>query len=201
MKKCYELLCNFLTAENVQVRDDVAAACKRIWKNDAPSKVLIFTWRVLLERVATRDALSRRGILHSQNDLCCVLCFRENESVEHLFLACNVVKSIWSQVFSWMGVPIVEPEDVISHFVEFGKMVKGRKQKGVKHLIWMAVVWNIWLARNKVIFQGEVASVPSIVSGIKDVAWCWFKARRGRNCGVVWSDWYNCPLGCFSSMY
>jgi hypothetical protein len=46
----------------------VLEAIKKLWKNDAPSKVLVFGWRFLLDRLLTRSALSHRGILNNPND-------------------------------------------------------------------------------------------------------------------------------------
>lgn len=62
----------------------------------------------------------------------------------------------------------MEEEDIQAHFMAFGKMIKGKKQKRVKHLIWLAAIWNIWLTRNKVIFKGEATAIPGLILGIKD---------------------------------
>lgn len=67
--------------------------------------------------------------------------------------------------------------------MEFGGQVKGKSQRGVKHLIWIAVMWNLSRARDKVVFKGEAVFVISTVMSIKYVAWGWFVARKGRNSG------------------
>lgn len=95
-----------------------------------------------MKKIATREALFRRRILRSQTDKCCVLCFEEDETALHLFLQCRVTKMVWQQVFSWLGETVDETDDLISHFMEFGRLLKGKKQRGVKHLIWLALVWN-----------------------------------------------------------
>lgn len=85
-------------------------------------------------------------------------------------------------MFSWMDMDVVQNNCVVSSFLEFGGKLIGKKRRGVKHLIWIAVVWNIWAARNKVVFKGEVVNVKSIVMAIKYTAWSWFIARNG---GIV----------------
>ena len=200
MKRCYAWLCDFFAGGRVVVADQQRAMWLKLWKNNAPSKILIFAWRVLINKIATRDALSRRGVLRDDADRRCVLCSSEDETIKHIFLDCRVAKKIWQQVCLWLDVPIVEGEDIQAHFMAFGKLIKGKKQKRVKHLIWMAVIWNIWLTRNKVIFKEEATTILVMISGIKDCAWAWFKARQGRTCWVGWSDWYNCPMGCLLSL-
>jgi hypothetical protein len=43
--------------------DDKLSALKKLWKNNIPSKVSIFGWRLLLEKLPTRVALFHRGVL------------------------------------------------------------------------------------------------------------------------------------------
>lgn len=56
--------------------------------------------------------------------------------------------------------------------------IKGKKERGIKHLIWIAVVWNLRSARNKVLFRGEVVNMKICMSVIY-TAWGWFVARKG----------------------
>ncbi|KAF1894783.1 hypothetical protein Lal_00021077 [Lupinus albus] len=35
---------------------------QQLWKSKAPLKVISFAWRLFLDRIPTRDALSRRGV-------------------------------------------------------------------------------------------------------------------------------------------
>jgi hypothetical protein len=49
---------------------NVLAANKYLWRrNDVPSKVNVFGWRLLLNRLPIRSALNRRGILFNSHDL------------------------------------------------------------------------------------------------------------------------------------
>lgn len=77
--------------------------CQKLWRNDVPSKAIKFMCRLLLEKIATHNALHRRGILTSTQDLCCVFCFKETETTSYLFCTCELTKKIWCSVFSWLG--------------------------------------------------------------------------------------------------
>lgn len=50
-----------------------------------PSKTLIFAWRVLINKIATRDALLRKGVLRDDADKCCVLCLDEKMRLLSIF--------------------------------------------------------------------------------------------------------------------
>lgn len=96
--------CVYLFAgDDRRVRVEVIKACNKLCRNDVvPSKETIFTWRLLLDRLATRDALHKRGILTSNRDLCCVFCFKEVETGAHLFITCGFTKMIWDKkILGW----------------------------------------------------------------------------------------------------
>ncbi|XP_057744672.1 uncharacterized protein LOC130962481 [Arachis stenosperma] len=60
-----------------------------IWRGVVPSRVELFGWFVLVGRVNTKERLSRLGVIpHSDN--ICVLCKKEIEYVQHLFLLCEL---------------------------------------------------------------------------------------------------------------
>lgn len=75
-----------------------------IWKTKIPSKVLVFDWRCLKDRLATKEQLFKRGVISSNNDRACVLCSSANEMHEHLLLSCPYSKSIWDKVLVWLGI-------------------------------------------------------------------------------------------------
>ncbi|CAJ2645291.1 unnamed protein product [Trifolium pratense] len=58
VKSCYKMLlqddnCDAISAESL-------VAIRKLWKNDLPSKVGVFGWRLLLEKLPTRVALAHR---------------------------------------------------------------------------------------------------------------------------------------------
>jgi hypothetical protein len=59
----------------------------QIWESPAPSKVVAFSWKVILNRIPTRINLARRNVLPENGSLNCVLCDLVGESESHLFFA------------------------------------------------------------------------------------------------------------------
>ncbi|MCH90777.1 ribonuclease H protein, partial [Trifolium medium] len=60
VKSAYLQLQNRYALE--EINGFTAKVLKRLWKNNVPSKVSIFGWRLLLEKLPTREALYRKGI-------------------------------------------------------------------------------------------------------------------------------------------
>jgi len=78
---------------------------KCLWKVKALPNVLIAAWRVLLDRIPLRMALSRRGV--SVNTPTCPMCQAKKDSSQHLFLECVYAQRIWSMCFRWIGILFV----------------------------------------------------------------------------------------------
>lgn len=132
VKSCYGWLINCSTDSDFLLCRESVNNVPKIWKCDVPTKVQILTWKTLLYRLPTRDALARRGIITNVHELSCVLCFGVAETVDHLFCSCATSGRIWEAVMAWLGLPRVAEEEVNSHFFCFGQRLKGRKLKRVK---------------------------------------------------------------------
>ncbi|KAK2445049.1 hypothetical protein QL285_016023 [Trifolium repens] len=100
VKSCYSRLNEVRPIEELDT--NVKAAITKLWKIDAPSKALVLGWRLLLDRLLTRSALHRRGILHNSNDLLCVFCSLHDEDSSHLFLTCQFSKGLWNEIANWI---------------------------------------------------------------------------------------------------
>lgn len=62
---------------------------ERLWKAPIPNKIKNFMWRLAKNILPTRHNLQRKGIVL---DTSCPLCHSEAETVEHLFMNCNLSK-------------------------------------------------------------------------------------------------------------
>lgn len=77
------------------LNQNLSRSLKALWRTSIPSKVVVFVWRLLLERLPTRDALLRRGIISAYHNICCVFCFANDESVSDVFFSCPFAYNIW----------------------------------------------------------------------------------------------------------
>lgn len=158
--------------------------------------------RMFLHRLPTRELLLKRNIINPNLGVSCVLCFRSVESRNHLFFTCEFSYRIWVAVLDWLGGAGVFQSGCIDHFVQFSEMLKGKKARRVKNIIWMAVSWALWSMRNKVIFEGNVADFTFVLNQAKLLSWGWFinRSRAGRKTGVSYAAWCINPLDCLSQV-
>jgi hypothetical protein len=103
-------------------------AIKKLWKTDIQSKVNVFGWRLLLNRLPTRAALNRRDILvNSHNNLLCVFCFLNVDNTTHLIFSCQFNKGVWNGVFKWIRKNFPTGVELWNHFMLFDELLNSRK--------------------------------------------------------------------------
>jgi hypothetical protein len=125
-----------------------------LWHSKVPMKVATFAWRLMLDRVTCKLSLARRGVRLGDDGRS--LCGNNPESSSHLFIDCDKVSLLWPIVLSWVGVSSPLHIDIKSHYLQFRELLNLSKKKRWKwFVIWYAVIWAVWLARNNVIFNNE----------------------------------------------
>jgi hypothetical protein len=144
-----------------------------IWESPAPSKVIVFSWQLLYDRLPTKDNLLSRGVLNQTSDTNCVWCGETMESAKHLFLHCHKIIRVWYEVCKWLGVLIIMPPDIMTLFDCLCGAVRNKKKKKGFLLVWHTVMWVIWRARNDVIFNGILKDPLELVEEIKVLSWKW----------------------------
>jgi hypothetical protein len=164
-----------------QLEPSVEQALKKLWKANVPSKVGIFGWRLLIDKLPTRDALFRKGIITNSLDRCCVFCLNEIEDVHHVFFKCSVIAPVWENFFKWLGTNTIPYQSLSQHFLMSGQFIKGRKVKRLKHIFWLGATWCIWRTRNNIIFRGAPVNVPFLIHQIMYFSWFWFIGRHKLN--------------------
>ncbi|XP_045797681.1 uncharacterized protein LOC123891843 [Trifolium pratense] len=197
LKSCYFSLLETRQAEYVE--ENVLEVIKRLWKTDVPSKINVFGWRLLLNKLPTRTALNRRGILTNSHDLPCVCCFKQLEDSAHLFFSCSFSKEVWSNVLNWLGKTLPLGAEGWYHFILFGDQFNVKDKGRVRYLVWLATTWNIWKLRNLVIFKGVIPDALSVVDAIKLFSWVWFTNPYGRKACYPFSSWCLDSLSCIQN--
>lgn len=139
----------------------------QVWKSKAPSKVVALSWKGLLDRLPTRLNLLHKNALPPEVSSICVLCNEALETTNHLFLHCKVSWKVWAEIQHWLGVNLITPLNLFSHWRCWDGLTHNTKtvKKGFR-LIWHATIWAIWKARNGVIFNNDVIHVGEVVDDI-----------------------------------
>jgi len=89
---------------------------RQIWKSGAPSKVIAFVWKALLDRIPTRINLEIRNCLPLDFGNNCVWCVAVAESSSHLFLYCDMARNIWLNLMLWLELNFVLPPNLFIHW-------------------------------------------------------------------------------------
>ncbi|GKU98163.1 hypothetical protein SLEP1_g11197 [Rubroshorea leprosula] len=135
-----------------------AKMSKRIWNPMLPSKIAAFNWRVILDRIPTKANLHKRGIIKDIEEAKCGIC-EEYKDASHLFLNCKISKWIWKACSRWWGTTVALKEDCCNTFDQFGNGIKDPHIAEGWDCIWNTVIWTVWMARNRKIFQDTEINV------------------------------------------
>ncbi|CAN1257445.1 Transposon TX1 uncharacterized 149 kDa protein [Linum perenne] len=119
-----------------------------IWLAGVPSKVQAFCWMVFHSKIASLDNLQKRGF-HLANR--CVLCCKDEESVNHLFLRCEFAMSIWNRISSALSIFGPRANCVSNAFLEWKGMNCFPSFQGGSGFVLHAFLWFIWLERKKIV--------------------------------------------------
>uniref|UniRef100_A0A5B7BN90 Reverse transcriptase zinc-binding domain-containing protein n=1 Tax=Davidia involucrata TaxID=16924 RepID=A0A5B7BN90_DAVIN len=104
------------------------------------------------------DNLKRRGFVLASR---CIMCEKEEETSNHLFLHCDVARVLWNVLFSLGGCQWVMPRTVR----ELSCWKKGSKHRPLAKawkMVPFCLFWCIWGERNNRTFEGNVLSLYSL---------------------------------------
>lgn len=91
-----------------------------VWKSKVTPRVKFFAWLILLDRLNTKNMLTRRNF-NVQPDSLCVLCDDGmEETIDHLFFDCSFAKKCWDKV----GIIWVDDDD-LNRRIECSRQVTG----------------------------------------------------------------------------
>jgi hypothetical protein len=96
----------------VNLEDIKVHSLELTWKNNVPSKISIFGWRLLLEKLSTREALFNKGIINNNIEKRCVFCATHDESIFHVFIQCSSSSTVWRKILTWMGLNLINSTSV-----------------------------------------------------------------------------------------
>ena len=91
----------------------IKASSSLAWLGLAPPKVETFMWMALFGKASTTDNLRRRGLDSAAVSNLCVLCGKDNETIDHLFVHCKFSYSLWCRLLAWCGVLWSFPKSLV----------------------------------------------------------------------------------------
>lgn len=139
---------------------------KVLWKLKVPTKVRIFFWLLLWDRLMTREILLIRGCSIAN---ACVLCNGGTlETRDHLFKGCTYSNSFWTRLLAQFNLPRPMEESV--ELAWFDNQESLDAQARVRwDLVWVAGTWALWKERNRWIFNETAKTVPVINNAVEEI--------------------------------
>lgn len=89
-------------------------------------------------RLYSKDQLRRRNVIQDARDMLCVLCFKEEENIYHIFLNCSFVHEVWKGAEKWINKNIELDELSWKNFTVSRGMLKGSTKEDKVDMIWLA---------------------------------------------------------------
>lgn len=196
VKSMYTKLEGLLIVENDWGVEEVRVF-NQLWKSPAPTKVVGFSWRMLLNRIPTRENLYRRNALPQDVSTLCVMCGREVERTNHLFMHCSVARRVWIELLQWVGNMFIMPPNLFSHWACWNAGSSRKKVVKGLRLIWHSTIWAIWKGRNDKIFNNKEVDVLELVEEVKVLSWRWCLSRTNTP-SCFFYEWCWDPLVCLA---
>ena len=113
----------------------------QVWKIKVPQNALHTVWRILHNRLPTKNNLQARNV--DVGDQRCVFCRAETEIVEHLFFHCVISRKIWMECYNWGKITTMVPNCAAEHFLQH--KLPALREKGDRgwKAVWIAIVNSI----------------------------------------------------------
>ncbi|KAL8111232.1 hypothetical protein AgCh_019083 [Apium graveolens] len=119
-----------------------------IWRLNVPHKIKIFLWRFCRNNVPVRNLLRHRG---ARVPIGCNMCVEDIEHLAHLFFDCHFARACWQ--IAGLEYEMGDVENVPEWLLN---KLRNDTAENLGRIA--AVLWGVWFARNKRIFENKYMS-------------------------------------------
>lgn len=143
-----------------------------VWRVKAPPKMKTFLWKAMAGVILVSERLVKRGVTM---DAGCKRCGRE-ENVDHVLLHCDFAQKIWD--LAPIQIRVFHHLPSLPLFLSEGPKFINLPHKGL-HVenLYVWICWNLWTARNQLLFMNKTFSEEKTVSKEVSVARAWQEAQ------------------------
>lgn len=162
----------------LETRDKEVRGALYPWNRLIPAKVNVFGWRLWLNKLPSKVALSRRGL--QIDSMVCVFCNEQEETLDHLLTGCIGTNGLWNAIEDWCRLPpliVFSAKDLIL----LSNHIKGSSvRKILIQSVIMVACWVIWKSRNNMVFNGSKVNIERMLKEIKTLGFLWIKNRASK---------------------
>lgn len=153
----------FTSSSAYHMMHDKGVVChfyRILWKIKAPSKVRVFIWLLVRNKILTQQVLAKRGI-HAVPH--CVLCNQDIlEDRNHIFWICTFARQFWRALSPQLGTLTTSP--TITRAWWQRRTTVQDAQKGLWDKLWAVAVWALWRERNRRTFSQERREISTLIN-------------------------------------
>ena len=173
-KTGYAAVLSSRTAEDTVSTEDASYDWKKnVWKIQTAPKIKLFIWKALHGALPVGEALKARGI--NTNGQCkrCNL----PESIDHLLFHCDFASQVWESAPVSPSIEYSGSIDLRSNWSSFCSR-KNLPPTGISTgALAPWIIWQLWLARNKLVFEGKIITVEETISRATACAREWISSQ------------------------
>ncbi|KAL5168952.1 putative ribonuclease H protein [Glycine soja] len=159
---------------------------KKLWEIKLPPKALSFVWRLLWDRLPTKDNLIKRQI--QVDDDLCPFCHNQPESASHLFFTCGKIMPIWWEYLNWVKEDKVFHCRPLDNFIQHFSSASSKVSNTRRTMWWIAATVSIWRLRNDIIFQNQTLDINRMTDNTLFLLWTWLRGWE-RNFQIPYYSW------------
>ncbi|XP_022040045.1 uncharacterized protein LOC110942580 [Helianthus annuus] len=128
-------------------------------------------WLIMRRKLTTQDKILQWNTTrrNSMNMMCCLLCYENIDSHDHLFFECKFSTQVWKTIRTKAGMGNVEAKwSVIVEWLQLRARSKSAANL-VCRLIVAASAYVIWQERNHHLFKNHASPPENICASIFDI--------------------------------
>lgn len=91
--------------------------------------------------------------------------------------------------------------DAWDHLKKHKIVIRGKKNRKIRFIVWVAVVWVIWGNRNRVVFRGGLPNVEQMLTHVKGLIWGWTTNRLGDQSLIEFEEWIANSSSCLNLLH
>ncbi|KAK3195718.1 hypothetical protein Dsin_027028 [Dipteronia sinensis] len=105
----------------------------------------------------------------------CVLCNLHDETIDHLFLHRDWSWKVWKAAMGWWEVEFCASRTINDWFLGWSSLNPLQCTARAWQILFSAVVWSLWEARNNRIFKNSKVLIHQVVDMVRFMLVWWFK--------------------------
>ncbi|XP_021986640.1 uncharacterized protein LOC110883102 [Helianthus annuus] len=180
--------------DTIRIREHQRDWSNIIWSSFSIPKHAFTCWLIFKRKLWTQDRILRwnHRVTGSMNQMCCLLCYADLETHDHLFFQCSYSTTVWNIVRDKVGMNSIQQrwEDIARWFVP---RAKSRAVYAIaSKLVVAASAYVIWSERNARYFSNRLRPPEKIsdiiLSTVRDKLLS-FKYKNSNNVRQFLEEW------------